>query len=160
MGKLITPLHFEPAIDGLNIVKPINLADEIKQELSLPVANRNPASINRPVDGKLLQSDNQGAGLFRNSGGYDNVESITQDFTHTMYYGSVTFSQIIKHLTVRYTFNQPTFQLRLTDSDHMWAWYTVVEGETNDIPFRGEKVWFQLAWMGANFCDIYWNGFY
>ena len=99
MGKLITPLHYESAIDGLNDVRPLALADEARQELSLPILNQAPVDKVSPASGKFLQSDNQGAGLIRDFVECKNQVTQSISLSNTGSLGNINFGRMIEFFT-------------------------------------------------------------
>lgn len=81
MPKLITPVQFEPSLDGLNIVRPLIMPDECKTIISYPVLCQNLPSEGKPGVGKLARCTQAGA-LLR-----DNTE-----FGDKIYNGSLALS--------------------------------------------------------------------
>lgn len=81
MPKLITPVQFEPSLDGLNIVRPLIMPDEGKTVISYPVLCKNLPSEGKPGVGKLARCTQDGA-LLR-----DNLE-----FASNRYYGALSLS--------------------------------------------------------------------
>lgn len=74
MAKLATPIQYESALDRLNAVRPLQLADEAKIALNIPVLNVNPVDKDKPVVGKLLRCNQQGVLLRSNDKAQENSE--------------------------------------------------------------------------------------
>jgi hypothetical protein len=70
MPKLLTPVQYENTLDELNGVRPLELADEVKLTLDIPILNVNPVSQKRPAIGKLLRCNQRGALLQDGEKGY------------------------------------------------------------------------------------------
>jgi len=99
MPKLITPVQYEPTLDELNEVRPLQLADEVKSVISSPALNLNPVSHGRPVFGKLSRCNNQGALLTNGNSGYENYEAFSLPvYWHPTQHYSITFSQKVKRV--------------------------------------------------------------
>ncbi|GAH82001.1 unnamed protein product, partial [marine sediment metagenome] len=61
MPKLATPVQYEPSLDGLNTIRPLQLADEVKTVIPYPVLCKNPPSIDKPAVGMFARCSQQGA---------------------------------------------------------------------------------------------------
>lgn len=61
MPKLATPVQYEPSLEGLNDIRPLQLADEVKVVIPYPVLCSNPPSTGRPAMGKFVRCNQQGA---------------------------------------------------------------------------------------------------
>ncbi|MBA7474041.1 hypothetical protein ES707_09388 [subsurface metagenome] len=66
MPKLATPVQYESALEGLNDIRPLQLAEESKIVIPYPVLCKNPPSKGRPAVGKLARCSEQGALLKSN----------------------------------------------------------------------------------------------
>ena len=137
MGKLITPLHYEPAVDGLNAVRPLVLADEIKQELSLPILNQNPVDSINSARGKFLQSDNQGAGVSRDSAGYKNVIEKVAYLHAGIPTKVVDFGRIVEYISGYTITPGDTVSISFMDSTFTTAWLTYLAADWGHTIFRG-----------------------
>ena len=60
MLRLVTPVQYEPLLDGLNQLRPLKLVDESKVVIASPIGCVNQPSKDRPAEGKLLRCNNQG----------------------------------------------------------------------------------------------------
>jgi len=117
MPKLLTPVQYEPALDGLNEVRPLQLADEVKIALNIPVFNVNPVGKNKPVVGKLARCNQQGA-LLESNKVFD-LRNFEYQVKYTPFESgefSVTFAQPIKGFLVY-------FYAR-SDESHNSVWVT------------------------------------
>ena len=95
MSKLLTPTQYEDILGELNNVRPLDLSDEVKLSLDIPLFNLNTPDTDKPVVGKLVRCDNYGALLKENSENYRNVE-VKEVFIVTVdTLSSVTFSQVV-----------------------------------------------------------------
>lgn len=80
MRRLITPVQYEPAIGGLNEVRPLILSDEVKIALDIPILNTKPVSQERSAIGKMSRCTEQGGLLRSKLIGYENYQKITREF--------------------------------------------------------------------------------
>ena len=95
MPKLLTPVQYEPSLEGLNVVRPLHLADEAKPIISYPVLCKNPPTKDRPVVGKLARCTQQGALASDKRVVYDTWEYIEKQFTWTTRQHHIAFSQVV-----------------------------------------------------------------
>lgn len=80
MRKLLTPVQYEPSLEELNSVRPLQLADDAKIVIPYPVLCLNPVTKDRPPIGKLARCDRAGALLASQPVECTAYEYITEDF--------------------------------------------------------------------------------
>lgn len=94
MPKLATPVLYEDALQQLNEIRPLKLADEVKQGFSLPVLCTNTPNAGKPAIGRLAQSNNRGSLIAENSGRkFDNAEFIDFSIPAGLRFKVCNFSQ-------------------------------------------------------------------
>lgn len=93
MPKLATPVQYEPALEGLNDIRPLQLADKSKVVIPYPVLCKNPPSTGKPAVGMFARCSQQGALLKSKNTRYRYLE--IQARTYDFYDGrkTITFSQ-------------------------------------------------------------------
>ncbi|GAH56483.1 unnamed protein product, partial [marine sediment metagenome] len=99
--KLATPVQYEPALEGLNDIRPLQLADENKIVLSCPVLCKNPPSTGKPTVGMFARSSQQGALLTANNKVCTAYEYIEQDFEYGLPNKVIHFSQKVSFVQSR-----------------------------------------------------------
>lgn len=160
MSSLLTPVQYEESLGELNQVRPLKLADEVKIEINIPVFNFNPVNKGKPVIGKLLRCDNNGALLKENS----LVETNTESKSGSVSIGSDMY-------TVQ--FSQPVHYWRLygitsTFGTDMWItnlFGTVIVQTLGVsgiylIPFYGDTFDVKGAGIGGWFISFLCKGYY
>lgn len=80
MSKLITPGQFEPALDGLNQVRPLILSDEVKQSIDCPVGSMNPPNSDKIIQGTMSRCTKNGASLVNGIDGLNTQYIIPEVF--------------------------------------------------------------------------------
>lgn len=95
MPKLATPVQYEPALEGLNDIRPLQLADEGKVVIPYPVLCKNPPSTGKPAVGMFARCSQQGALLKSVSNVYSAYEKIRLNFDVDNLEQVVEFSQRI-----------------------------------------------------------------
>jgi len=160
MVKVATPILYEPSMDELNRVRPLQLSTRSRLFLDYPVLCKNPIGEGRPVVGKFLRCDEQGAVLKRNSNSFTGYELKTEQFYAGHDKRVITFSRKVSAMVFEVIFNSQANVLSIYASDFLtWVkdyWYAGVYFE----PFRCQSIYF---WGdGRAFWDIDVNayGFY
>ena len=160
MQKLVTPVQYENTLDGLNAVRPLVLADEVKPILDIPVLNANPVSENRPAIGKLLRCNQNGALVTKNHNGFKYYQTKSLEIDSPNYFNLCTFSQKVEGIL-----------LEVTDSANItafgWFWlagFAILEVwnllGTTWSNFDGQSLYIKIS--GATPYHHYFNvhGFY
>ncbi len=144
MRKLITPVLYDGSLDGLNEVRPLDLADEVKVSLDVPILNVNPVNNSKLALGRLLRCTKDGALLTKNHNSFENVEERRLIITEEAITEVIEWSQkIFGFLWVfqsRFDINwlvwsDPTYTQRLL--------YLSLSG-TTWVPFKGDTTYFLM----------------
>lgn len=93
MPKLATPVQYEPALEGLNTIRPLQLADEVKVIIPYPVLCKNPPSENKPAVGMFARCSQQSALLKHRIKEFCGYEYIRTQFFLPAYTYCFVFSQ-------------------------------------------------------------------
>jgi len=106
MPKLATPIQYEPALDGLNAIRPMQLANVVKTDIVCPVMCKNPATVDKPAVGMLARCSQQGALLKSKPFWADtiyeyNVAIVVGDEVH------ITFPMYVLGVIAKYTLTGP-----------------------------------------------------
>lgn len=145
MPKLATPVQYEPTLEGLNVIRPLQLKDEGKIVIPYPVLCKNPPTKDRPAVGKLARCSQQGALLAGNKDGYTTYEYIEQGFERDDGNKLIQFSQKVSCvqslITVMGTitggwWTDPTYTLEFKDIFSTYAVY---------LPFVGSDLYIKVT---------------
>lgn len=160
MGKLITPVQHELVLDGLNEIRPLQLQDEVKRVVSLPVVNANPANKSNIARGKFLRCDN-GAMLATNKVYYNNYQEKQwdEDDTDSRYY-TVLWNPPVKLVQIEIVLRIPPSSISFYNST-----YTTVLKNCNAVgmyyyPFVGDTQYLKTIAIGTGHIAFYLYGFY
>lgn len=93
MRKLLTPVQYEPSLEGLNAIRPLQLADEGKIAISYPVLCHNPPTEGRPAFGKLARCTPTGSLVSYKSNDISDYEYIQKVFVFGTTQIVITFAQ-------------------------------------------------------------------
>lgn len=107
MPKLATPVEYEPTLEELNTVRPLQLADEGKIVIPYPVLCKNPPTKDRPAVGKLARCTQQGALLKVGNAPFTLVESGSDTVTNVDWLFHYTFTQKVYGVVIRATYVPP-----------------------------------------------------
>lgn len=161
MPKLITPVQYEPSIERLNDIRPLQLEDEVKIVIACPVLYENPPSENKPAVGKLARCTKQGALLADRQKVYTNFEYITQDFETGDENQVIQFSQKVSFVQSRAValgtwltavWTDPTYTITLKD---------IRSPYTEFLPFNGVDLYVRVTCSLPGFITtIGFHGFY
>lgn len=159
-GKLITPVQYEPVLDDLNQIRPLQLQDDVQRVISLPVVNTNPANNPNNARGKFLRCSQQGVILGThnyNSYDYEEIEKyIIDDFSDYL----ITFSQLVKFVQVEIR--------QMADSGYL-RWRTLYPSRLIIIyentgfyywPYRGTQLNVRINGTGNGGTQVFFRGFY
>jgi len=143
MIKLSTPVQYEDSLDELNIVRPMELTDEVKTILDIPVVNAKPVDTGCSAIGKLLRCNESGSLLTNGRVNFQDTESFTE-----MFFGmapSITlieFSQVVSGVILSITMLMEDEKLAWCDSTGV----VLVEYDARGnypIAFYGTKIYFK-----------------
>ncbi|GAI88583.1 unnamed protein product, partial [marine sediment metagenome] len=102
MPKLSTPVQYEPALEGLNDIRPLQLADESKVVVPYPVLCKNPPSKDRPAVGMFARCSQQGALLKSNNIATTDIDRTTEDFSEAAPLVHYPFTQKVSGVIAKY----------------------------------------------------------
>lgn len=152
MPKLMTPIQYEPSLEGLNAVRPLQLLDEGKSIISYPVLCKNAPSEGRPAIGKFARCSQQGALLKKSNTLFHNLESNFFPISENTPLEHYIFQQKVYKVTIRYTDGYGT----------TGVWWCNYDGSIHftELPFG---VWMTLPFVGRSFHIVgegvaYWQG--
>jgi len=158
MPKLATPIQYKPALEGLNEIRPLQLADESKIVLPCPVLCTNPPSKDRPAVGIFARCSQQGSLLKSEPGWADtiyeyNVAIVVGDEVH------ITFPMYVVGVIAKYTLTGPMGVDWCNDA------YTInYKGLATEywtrLPFVGKDIHFIVDGMPDVTGALFIKGFY
>jgi len=118
MSKLLTPVHYSPGFDALNEPRPLQVTDKLDIHLANLIGNSNPIGDIAPARGKIIQCDNQGALLCKNSAGFEGYDYFyeeyhwpgfsTQHIDFSRYYGSFMIKILREFVEYAVAFASPS----------------------------------------------------
>jgi len=142
MPKLASPVQYESALDGLNTIRPLQLADVGKIVLPTPVLCKNPPNRDNPAVGLLARCTQQGAllksnGLFANKIYADSFNINTEENNETYVFPSKVYGVLAKHSeleeeTYCYWCSNDFQDIYISISTHEWLF----------LPFVGRRICF------------------
>ncbi len=160
MRRLITPVQYDSTLAGLNEIRPLTLADEVKAGLSFPILNLNPVDNNQPAKGRFLRSDHQGS-LLRSLAddcpevSYEKKDIwLESDLTFT-----VSFAQKVNYVLGKMSWFELTGTIKWNTKDHWYLIKVISNTEQTFLPFRGQVMYVQgFGVSGVGTLTLY--GFY
>lgn len=93
MRRLLTPVQYEPLLEGLNAIRPLQLADEGKIVIPYPILCHNPPTEGRPASGKLARCTSTGSLVTHKSNDLNHYEYIERAFSFAAQDQLITFAQ-------------------------------------------------------------------
>ena len=160
MSKLLTPVHYENAIAGLNEVRPLGLSKEVEISLDYPVLNLNPADLLRPAIGKLLRSSQAGCALADSLANSKNVEGIAVTLRTGDVHEHITFSQQV-HFVITYTTSWIGFStIYWTDPGYTREYKAIDKFSVTNLSFVGKDMYFKCGDVPTMFHTFSVYGFY
>lgn len=100
MQRLATPTQYEPALEGLNDIRPLQLVEDSKIVVAYPVLCKNPPTIDKPAVGKLARCTQQGTLVRHKVNGLTAYEYIEQEFPVNGGNQQIAFSQKVSYISV------------------------------------------------------------
>jgi len=142
MSKLATPVQYEDALDELNTVRPLSLADKCKLALVTPLLCVNPASESRPATGKLARCNDQGALLKGNKDFADNYLSNSDYLTDYDFTREFTYPQKVKGILCGFFYVTPACVMYWCDPTYTIFYQTIPANVWVWLPFVGDTIHF------------------
>lgn len=149
---LVTPVQYESAFDGLNEVRPLELADEVKVALDIPVLNANPVSSSRPAIGKLLRCNQRGGILQTPSNKYTYTGYLEYAYIAGVILHRFTFSEVTPFVICEDIYFSEPFGIRWTDSTGAIVLDSWPNGIKRILPFYGKHLW--ISKVGPNYVEL------
>ncbi len=160
MPKLATPVQYEPALEGLNDIRPLQLADESKVVIPYPVLCKNPPSKGRPAVGMFARCSQQGA-LLKNVS-YKAVlpeykyRNVTVYDMHTHF----TFSSKVSYVIAIWKWLGGSPVLYWSDPTYLYNLKTLSNLKYTFLPFIGTDIYFGGRGLGEWNVDLFVYSFY
>lgn len=161
MLKLATPVQYESSIEGLNDIRPLQLADEVKIVIPCPALCRSPVTKNKPVVGRLARCSQQGALLTELQKFYTNFEYIEQDFETGNSNKLIEFSQKVSCVQSKVIVVGLHDTAYWTDPTYIEQIMSIYDTQTVFLPFVGTNLYIIIHILVPGFTTTYgfW-GFY
>lgn len=160
MPKLATPIQYEPALEGLNDIRPLQLADESKIVIAHPVFCKNPPSAGKPAVGMFARCSQQGALLKSNNTWSDKIEShyLRIDDAYPIYF--YTFAQKVYGIIAFWERTAGVAKGYWCDPSGTQKYIELSTITYTFLPFVGTIIWFLgesiLGWDAK----VWFTGFY
>lgn len=145
MPKLITPVQFEPSLDGLNIIRPLIMPDECKTVISHPVLCQNLPSEGKPGVGKLARCTQDGALLGDNSEFASNVYGGTLAMSGVTSCRTFTFPMRVKAAIAKVFTEEEAATFFWCSSDCLTNYKQLSETVYTFLPFVGTVMQFKMV---------------
>lgn len=142
MPKLITPVQFEPSLEGLNIVRPLIMPDECKTIISYPVLCQNLPSEGKPGVGKLARCTQSGALLRDNSELPDKVYDVELEISENGEEISYTFPTKVVGVIAQWEDEADVIDFWWCSSDYSVLFVELRRNDFVFLPFSGKTIHF------------------
>lgn len=160
MPKLATPVQYEPSLEGLNEIRPLQLADESKIVIPYPVLCKNPPSTDRPAVGMFARCSNgallKSVPAWAKSWEYSGLLSLS----NMSYLVHFTFAQRVYGVLARYAKLVGTFTCYWNMPSYSVPIKRVYTLEYTFLPFVGKTMYFKGYGTGDWEGDVWLYGFY
>ena len=160
MPKLATPVQYEPTLEGLNDIRPLQLADESKIVVPYPALCQNPPTKDRPAVGKLARCSEQGALLKSLPKWADKIYAdafaLSDGVSIIEYIFSIKVFGIIAML--RIDIGSPEGYWCSYDGEY--SYIRLIENTYIFLPFVGTNIWFVGLGTPPFQLAIFIKGFY
>lgn len=161
MPKLATPVQYEPALEGLNDIRPLQLADEVKIVLPYPVLCKNPPSTGRPAIGKFVRCTQQGAGVIHRINSLTSYELLSQYFDQDNPEHCISFSQKVRCVFVKFGLGSNTRGGYWTDPTYLIEIKAIGYRTNTFLEFVGTNLYVRaISQNGDFFITWHFYGFY
>lgn len=160
MPKLATPVQYEPSLEGLNAIRPLQLAEESKVIIPHSVLCKNPPSADRPAVGMLARCSEQGALLKYKNTWANNVSYKVMYLIEALPIGSSTFFRRVYGVVARFDLRAGVGSVWWCDSIGRYTYTQLATDYWKFLPFVGKTI----SFLGDGFlgwdCKVYFYGFY
>lgn len=160
MPKLITPVQYEPSLEGLNVLRPLSVPDEGKTLISYPVLCQNLPSEGRPGVGKLARCTQQGALLKSNKVFADKIYERNVPLTHSSPHRMITFPSVVYGVLVKRNPSSKPVKIYWRDNNY-YNPFLLLSLDYQYVSFMGNKMYFTTnAYDSAGESRVFVVGFY
>lgn len=160
MPKLATPVQYEPSLEGLNAIRPLQLADKVKTVIPYPVLCKNPPSIDKPAVGMFARCSQQGALLKSVPKWADSISEKALVISETVPYVYYTFPVRVQGVLVTYYELVGGGGVDWCDKDFTVSFFTLTNVFYRFMPFVGTDIYFMSGGYGGYEFDLRLIGFY
>lgn len=160
MPKLATPVQYEPALEGLNDIRPLQLAEESKVVIPYPVLCQNPPSKDKPAVGKLARCSQQGALLKSEPVWADNYSEIRLDISEAVPNIHYAFPVRVQGVLASYLIFVGGGGINWCDKDFVIDYRSLVIISYRFLPFVGTDIYFMSDGYGGYELGLHLLGFY
>lgn len=160
MPKLATPVQYEPSLDGLNDIRPLQLADEAKVVIPYPVLCKNPPTVDKPAVGMFARCDRQGSMLINVPPWATEVYEIDIDIAVTnggMFY---SFPIMVQGVLAIYTKVGEYMSVEWSNPTYSRSYAYIHENVWKYLSFMGTKIYFRVSGAPATIGTLSLKGFY
>lgn len=160
MGKLITPVQYEPALEELNAVRPLQLQVRPRRILNIPILNKLPIESVKSIAGTLAKCTEQGSLLIKPPQDFTHYEAIEilleegiaewyRDFTQKVY--KILVYVYEKGLIGALAWTDPTWSSDIAIVNALGCFYW---------PFVGKRIYMRQNIFIGGYMFLYLIGFY
>lgn len=160
MPRLATPLQYEPSIEGLNDIRPLQLADEGKIVIPMPVLCQNPPTKDKPAVGRFARCSQQGALLKSMPEGVKNYLYTQFSLSNLDPNKSFAFDRRIYGCVIYYTFVYATGAVIWTDETYIQYYVIIFATTATFLPFVGTDIHFTSSGATTYEIRVDFYGFY
>lgn len=160
MPKLATPLQYEPTLDGLNAIRPLQLADKVKTVIPYTVLCKNPPSIDKPAVGMFARCSQQGALLKSVPKWADSISEKALAISEAVPYAYYKFPVRIQGVLALYNELVGGGGVDWCDNNFTISFASLTSVVYTFLPFVGTDIYFMSAGYGGYEFEIPLIGFY
>lgn len=160
MPKLANPVHYEPSLEGLNVIRPLQLADVNKIVIPTPVLCTNPPSVTKPAVGILARCTQNGALIKSNNTLCDKIyeaEIYTGDESEFVTY---TFPTKVQGVLAKISYVEEDVYDWWCSDYGLQKYVEIFYSVWSFLPFVGKKIHFLLECAESFETTILLIGFY
>ncbi len=150
--KLLTPVQYEPTLEELNAVRPLELSDEVGISIDMVALDAGDEADKSSIIGRFMRCTQHGAILANSNVKYDNVEAVVFGFDRNSNPGHTQFSQkvfgVVVDIETSWSASSPTW----SDSTGSIVYQLLSLTQPVYIPMVGDGFW--LAWINGGDTSI------
>lgn len=160
MQKLLTPTQYESALDRLNDIRPLQLAERIRPAISIPVLNSLPVESKKSISGVLAKGTQHGSLLNSMPVWADNTIETTLDITEAVPNVHYQFPIRVKGVLVTFMELAGGGGIDWSDKDFTAIIMDLCHTLFKFLPFVGTDIYFKSSGYGGYEFEIILIGFY